>query len=168
MTDSSKIHIATIGAPFGVRGCFRLKTHTEDPKNALNYGDLTDQKGKAYAFAFVRVENPNTLIVSSKEVLDRTAAESLRGIKLYVSKEKFPTRDETDEGYYYHALLGLKVNDTEGHFIGTVESIENYGASDILVIKTDEGLKQIAFIEDAVPEVNLDKGYLVILSSNLM
>ena len=68
----STIHIATVGAPFGVRGLFRLKTFTELPEDVLSYGALTDEKGQKYSFKLIRIEDTRTLVVSSDAVPDRT------------------------------------------------------------------------------------------------
>ncbi len=163
-----RIHVATIGAPFGVRGYFRLKTTTEHPKDALSYGPLTDTKGIAYHFTLVRVENSHTLVVSEKSTSDRTKAEALRGTKLYINESALP-KILQDDAFYVRDLIGMEVHDAEGNVIGTVATVENYGASDILVIKAKEGgLKQIAFIEDSVLDICRDHNIIVIEKNHLL
>ncbi|MBX9976748.1 MAG: ribosome maturation factor RimM [Alphaproteobacteria bacterium] len=162
--------MATIGAPFGVRGCFRLKTRTEHPENALSYGPLTDASGKFYQFKLVRIEDVHTLVVSEANTPDRTAAEGLRGIKLFTDQQALPeiNTDTDDDALYCGDLIGLEARDADGNIVGTVENVENYGASDILIIKTAEGLKQIAFILDSVLDINIEKEYLVIVKDHLI
>ena len=158
---SDKIHIATIGAPFGVRGHFRLKVTTERPEDALSYGALQDSHGKAYSFNLTRIENNTTLIVTEPSVKDRTMAEAMRGVKLYVNASSLP-EIEDDDTFYESDLIGLKVVDADGAVIGETTNVFNYGASDILEVKTSEGLKQIPLIEDAVIEIDLSKEIVVI------
>lgn len=162
-----KIHIATIGAPFGVRGHFRLKTFTDLPEDALSYGPLTDEKGKTLEFKLIRVEDNRTLVVTSPAAPDRTAAEALRGIKLYAEKSAIPDVDDKDT-FYIHDLIGAEVYDEHGKIVGILFDIENYGAGDILVIKTEEGYQQIAFQKDSVPAIDLSLKKISILKDHLL
>ncbi len=165
---SDIIHIATIGAPFGVRGHLRLKTNTENPKNALSYGSLTDHKGRAYTFKLIRVENDNTLIVSEESTLDRTAAEGLRGIKLFVQKKDLPTLKNEDE-FYTNDLIGMTAYSLENELLGNVLEVHNYGASDILTLRmTDGTLKQIAFIRDSVLTVDHLQKKITLVKEHLL
>ena len=169
-----RVHLATIGAPFGVKGAFRLKTFTEHPKSVLSYGSLFDNTGKVYTFQMLRVEEPSTLVVKESSVMDRTDAQKLRGTKLYVFKENLPSStppvDHTiqEDTFYQHELLGINVVEENGASIGEVTSVENYGASDILIIKTQNGEKQAPFIKDAVLSVDLSKGILVLAKAFLI
>lgn len=160
------IHLATIGAPFGVRGHFRLKTLTENPEDSLSYGPLTDDKGTVFDITLVRVEDTRTLIVTSTRSPDRTAAENLRGTKLYGKRKELSHED--DDTLYVQDLVGLEVKDQYGDSVGKVFGVENYGASDILVIKTDSGYLQIAFIEESVPTVDIEAGTIVVIKEHLL
>lgn len=164
---SDKIHIATIGAPFGVRGHFRLKVFTEHPGDALAYGPLSDEKGKIYAFNLIRTENPNTLVVSEPSIKDRTMAERIRGIKLYIDEANLPDVED-DDTFYGSDLIDLKVVDEHGNTLGSVTNLVNYGASDILEVLTPEGKKQIPFIKDAILDVDFDKGIITIYPAFLI
>ena len=166
------VHLGTIGAPFGVRGAFRIKTRTENPTDTLtSYGALYDEQGIIFDITLVRVENPHTLIVQSQRAPDRTMAEGLRGTKLYVDKsifEKLSSHTDADE-IFYTELVGLVVKDESGEHIGVIEHIENYGASDILVIRqTDGTFVQVAFIEDSVPVVDIKKGFVTVVKDHLL
>lgn len=152
-----KIHLATVGAPFGVRGAFRLKTLTEDPLDSLSYGPLFDETGHAHTFHLVRVENAHTLVVTSPSISDRTAAELWKGQKLFMDKDKLPTLTDASDAdtFYMHDLVGMRiVSIRDNTHLGDVVRIVNYGASDILIVKTDTGEAQIAFTHDAVHHVD--------------
>jgi 16S rRNA processing protein RimM len=174
--SSKRVHIATIGAPFGVKGAFRIKTFTDDPKNILLYGSLFDIAGKTYTFHVLRTEPPATLVVREVSIIDRTEAEKLRGTKLYILKENLPSsahhenasKGHDTDTFYQHELVGMQVVTETGDIIGDVTSVENYGASDILMIKTKEGTKQIPFIKDAVPSIDLTHGTLIIVENFLL
>ncbi len=86
------------------------------------------------------------------EIVDRTAAEALRGTVLTVPRDSLPP---LAEGEYYHAdLIGLAVVDTDGVAIGTVIAVENFGAGDILEIeKPDRRTFMVPLTPAAVPEI---------------
>ncbi len=163
---SRTLHLATIGAPFGVRGHFRVKTFTENPENILSYAPLTDDKGHVFDLKLIRVEDIRTIIVSSPSVPDRTAAEKIRGIKIYGEVKDEDQKD--DSLFFIHNLVGMHVMDTEGTPVGTIFDVENYGASDILIIKTDSGYLQIAFIEESVPTINQETKTVTVVKEHLL
>jgi 16S rRNA processing protein RimM len=95
-----------------------------------------------------------------KGVSDRNAAERLRGTKLYVDRSALP---DTDNGeLYIEDMIGLKVVDEKGSIIGTLESVQNYGASDLLDIKPIDGGQNfyLPYTEDCV--VDLDAGTIIV------
>ena len=47
--------VATIGAPHGVRGEVRIRSHTENPMDFGQYGDLTDAQGRVFELRSVRI-----------------------------------------------------------------------------------------------------------------
>ena len=162
--------MATIGAPFGVRGAFRLKTMTENPQDALAHDPLRTDQGTTFSFKLVRIENQNTLIVESPQCKDRTVAEQLRGTKFYTLKENLRKDDLLEEGtFYVHDLVGANVEDQNGASLGTVYAIENYGASDILIIKTpDAAYLQVALIEESVPVIDLAQHRVTVIKEHVL
>ena len=61
-------------------------------------------------------------------------------------------------------LIGLEVRDAEGTPFGSVVAVLNFGASDILEIRRADGTELlVTFTDEAVPEVNLDQGWLRVI-----
>ena len=92
---------------------------------------------------------------------DRSAAEALKGLRLYVSKDELP---ETGEDEFYHAdLLGLEVVQ-DGDKIGIVRSIIPEGAGDVLEIDCGPGQETllVPFTREAVPEIEIGSGRLTV------
>ena len=172
--QDEKIHIATVGAPFGVRGAFRLKTLTEDPLDLLSYGDIYDESGAVHKFHKVRVENAHTLVVTSPSIIDRTQAELWRGRKFFVNHDQLPVLEDASadhdvDTFYDRALIGLSVISChDGAVLGQVVQIANHGASDILIVKTESGESQIAFIKESVMDVSLDKKTVTVEPDHLI
>ena len=109
---SQKICVARIGAPHGVRGEVRLWTFTEDPLAVLHYGPLTTRDGSR-AFEVTKARQAKDhLVATIKGVADRTAAEKLNRLELYIARDQLP---EPDDDEYYHAdLIGLAAETAAG------------------------------------------------------
>jgi 16S rRNA processing protein RimM len=74
-----------------------------------------------------------TVVVTFKEVTDRTQAEQLRGLKVYILRSALPVL--TEDEFYIEDLVGLRVilkDSTD--VIGTITHVLNFGAGDLLEI----------------------------------
>ena len=92
--------------------------------------------GGALTLKSVRPGN-NGAIARFAEVTDRNAAEALRGTELTITREELPP---LGEGEYYHAdLLGLNAVSESGEPVGTIVTVENFGAGDVLEIEKPDG-----------------------------
>lgn len=164
MTD--RILVARIGAPHGVRGEVRLFVFTEDPGAILDYDPLTDASGKRrFRIASLRAAKDH-FVARLEGVADRTAAEALTNVELYVARNALPETE--DEDTFYHAdLIGLRVEDETGAAIGTVIALHDFGAGDILEYAPAlPGVKaktlMVPFSRDAVPVVDVKGGRVVV------
>lgn len=164
---SSLICLGEITSAHGIKGAVKLKVFTADPEDILSYGPLLDQSGKVVQLRIVRTVSADSLIAIVQGIGDRTAAETLRGIKLFVPRAQLP---ETEEDEFYHTdLIGMTVETTEGDVIGQIKSVENHGAGDFLEIMTpDCASLTILFTKEAVPLVNLKDRKVVVLSEHLL
>jgi 16S rRNA processing protein RimM len=80
-----RILVGTIGAAHGLKGEVKVNSFTEDPMAIASYGPL-HVEGREQELRIKRFRPANTaLIVQFEGVEDRTAAESLKGARLYVS-----------------------------------------------------------------------------------
>jgi 16S rRNA processing protein RimM len=159
---ANRVCVAQIGAAHGVRGEVRLWTFTADPMAITHYGPLETEDGKrSFEIETVRPARAH-LVARFKGVDDRSAAERLTNVKLFVPRERSP-RTEADE--YYHAdLIGLRAEDEDGNEIGAVIAVHNFGAGDILEIQPlSGGAMMLPFIETVVPEVDIKGGRIVIV-----
>ncbi len=129
------ILLGVIGKPKGVRGLVWVYSYASDPADIASYGALTDIRGtRSFAIEAVEVKGAQ-VAVRIDGIADRNAAESLRGIKLYVSRSSMP---QLGEGRYYHAdLIGMRAIDKNGNIVGTVADIYNFGAGDVIDIERD-------------------------------
>lgn len=152
MSDAP-VTLAAVTGAHGVAGEVRLKLLGE------GYDALKAHKrfnGGALTLAKLRSDNKGGAIARFAEVTDRTAAEALRGTALTVSRNELPA---LEDGEFYHAdLIGLPVVSDTGEAIGTVCAVENFGATDIVEIEREGGVKfMVPLTEQAVPEWNAER-----------
>lgn len=150
---SHPVLLAEIGAPHGVRGEVRLKSHTADPEAFQDYGPLVDDKGRRFTVKNARVLKDDMLVVSFEGLTDRTAAEKLNRTKLYVDRSALP--EPEDDEFYHTDLLGLAVETTDGELVGTIVAVPNFGSDDLLeVARTGRKSIYVPFTKAVVPEID--------------
>ena len=105
------------------------------------------------------------LVVKFRGVDDRTAAEKLNGLTLYVERSALPPADPDE---FYHAdLIGLRAFDAAGDPLGTVTAVWNHGAGDILEIvplgATRGASQLVPFTKACVPDIDIEAGRMVVV-----
>jgi 16S rRNA processing protein RimM len=158
-----RICVGRIGAPHGVRGEVKLWPFTADPLAIARYGELADADGtRTFEVEAVRPARDH-VVARLKGVHDRTAAEALRNLELFVPRDRLPAIDMPDE--FYHAdLVGLTALARDGAALGTIIAVHNFGAGDLLEVKPRDGGETVLvpFTERTVPEIDVAAGQVVI------
>jgi 16S rRNA processing protein RimM len=154
--------LGRISGAQGLKGEVRITTFTDAPENLAAYGPLTTPDGRLFRIEDLRPVKGAVVAARLAGIADRTAAEALRGVELYVSRECLPPPDEDE--WYYDDLVGLAAISPEGAAIGEVIAVQNYGAGDLLEIRVS-GERQtllVPFTEAAVPQVDIAAGRVVV------
>lgn len=158
------ILMGRIGAAHGVRGEVRITPYTAHPEALTDYGPLdTDRPGLVIRIRKARLQN-RVLIAQLEGIADRTAAEALNGVSLYIDRSRLP--DPDDEEDFYHAdLIGLDARLDTGVSIGQVTSVPNFGASDLIEIRDPRSgdTYLYPFTKAVVPVISIKDGYLVVV-----
>lgn len=154
--------MGVILAPQGIQGAVRVKSFTQEPLGLIQYSVLYTTDESELHPQSGRLLSSGNLVVKFKEIATRTDAEAFKNQNLYIKPEQLrPLEAEND--YYYQDLQGLRVEDRDGNFIGTVQSIQNFGAGDVLEISLVQGgVQMLSFMKDAVLEVRLSDHLLII------
>lgn len=137
---TKKILVGKIVAPQGIRGDVRIQTYSEKPTDFQKFKVHPSARGAAATwdendFRFIRALPNSTVIIAHINGFDdRNAAETLRGVEIYIDRDTLPA---TRDGEYYQAdLIGFSVV-RDSNKIGTVAGFQNFGAGDI--IELDNG-----------------------------
>ncbi len=160
-TKPNLVLVAQVSAAIGLQGEFKLLSFTDDPFSVLEYSALLNEKGAPALVLTKAREHKGNLVVRAEGIPDRTAAEKIMGLKLYIDRADFP--EPEDEEYYITDLVGMAVFDVAGTQIGRVLNVENFGAGDLIDIQPLEGPSfYLAFTLENVPDVDLKARKIVV------
>jgi 16S rRNA processing protein RimM len=161
-SKSQHILLATIGAAQGLKGEVRLNTMTAEPTDVLGYGVLKTSEGKTFVIERGRMQK-DVLIAKFKGVDNRTEAEALRGIDLFIERAVLDKAIKEEDEFLYADLVGLHVSDETGQSRGLVVGVYDFGGGDVVEVKGPDGrLRMIPFSKAAVPVVDIAGGKLEI------
>lgn len=155
------ICVGAIAGSFGVRGEVRLKSYTAIPEDIETYSPLTTEDGSRSFDVQLTRQIKNGFSAHLTGVLTKEQADDLRGVQLFVPRERLPNLP--DDEFYHADLIGLTVFDTGGTELGKVSAVLNHGAGDLLEIR-GAGMKSSAllpFTRAAVPTVDLTTGRII-------
>jgi 16S rRNA processing protein RimM len=155
--------VGRIGAAHGIKGEVRILSFTTEPLALKDYGPLsTSRPGLVIEIEKARATT-NVLVARLKGITDRTAAEKLNGVELFIDRDRLPATEDEDDSYHAD-LIGLEARLADGSLLGTVTAIPNYGASDLIEVRDGRSgdTYLYPFTKAIVPEVRLAEGYLVI------
>lgn len=190
-TEPPEAGLVTLGKVIGVhglRGALRVHCFGDDAENLLRATQIfvgpcesgREVKRPEYVAGAERYEGCTSYAVldaapgRAREVRlklegvnDRNAAELLRGGFVWVAPQALRKLEPGE--YYWHELVGCRVEDERGVEIGTVESLLETGAHDLLVIRAGGATQEKdakAHLIPAVPEflreVELEKRRIVV------
>lgn len=155
--------LGQFASPHGIRGDILIRTYTSEPSAIASYGALSNKSGdQTYTIKIMRVTDKG-IVASVAGVTDRTAAERLTGIELYVDRDKLPP--PADDEFYHSDLVGLAAVFEDGRAFGTVQSVANFGAGDLVEIKRHDGgaTEYIAFTLANVPHIDFSNAVMTIV-----
>lgn len=100
------------------------------------------------------------LLLTLTGVNDRNAAEQLKGQFVQVPiEEAVPLPDGT---YYFYQLIGLRVESTEGEFLGAITEVMETGANNVYVVQQEEREILLPAIPDVIKSIDITQGIMVV------
>jgi 16S rRNA processing protein RimM len=133
--SSALIQLGFVGAPFGVRGWVKLRSHTDPPERLLEHRSL--RIGRGTVWQNYRIEDSGrsggALTVKLMGVEDRDQAQALRGAEVCVLRSELPQRDDRD--FYRADLIGCEVVNLAGLGLGLVQHFIETPAQVLMVVR---------------------------------
>jgi 16S rRNA processing protein RimM len=98
----------------------------------------------------------NGIMCLFKSMFNRTQAEQLIGVEIYVEENLFES--EKGQTIFLKEILHFQIQDLEGVSRGEIIGFSSNGPQDLLVIRKDSNAEfMIPFVEDLIEEINFDE-----------
>ena len=161
--------VGHIVKPHGIKGEFLVLPLTDHPQSTYRPGVVlhlgsVDSANQDPGLPDLKLEQVrpyrNGYIASAGGITDRNDAERLRGH--YLFREVSALEPLGDGEFFYHQLLGMKVQTNIGTVVGEVTEVYELDPNDILCVQGHEGEIMIPFSKEIVLQVNADEKCIVI------
>jgi len=159
--DDESICVGHIIGVQGVKGWVKVFSDTSPRENILNYSPWKIVTGEKIMDVAVngRLQGKN-VIAQIDGIEDRDLAVELIGSKIYIEPGQLPKLAEGE--YYWSDLIGMKVESLESEPLGTVETMMETGANDVMVLQGDRERLIPFVIDEIVREVDLANKRVVV------
>jgi len=167
------VEVGRVMGAWGVKGWFKVQAFAEDPQALFSskrwYLRPPDGPGTPpppLLHVTQSREHGGLVVAGAQEVPDRSAAEALKGARVFVARASFPTAG-TDE-YYWIDLIGCEVVNREGVALGRVDDLLDTGVHSVLrVVQGPQGLhsaseRLIPFVAAYVDTVDLSRRLITV------
>jgi 16S rRNA processing protein RimM len=159
VTDPRRVCLGVIVGVKGLRGEVRIKSFTEDPAAVGAYGPVTTTDGRTFQVAVVGRKARaagGVVIARLSGVADRTQAEALKGLELFVARSAMPA---PGAGTFYHAdLIGAEVRLTTGEVLGKVTGLHNFGGGDMMEVGEGRDSSLIPLTSEVIADLDVAAG----------
>jgi 16S rRNA processing protein RimM len=138
----------------GVKGWIKVFSNTSPRENIVKYSPWKIDTGEKVMTVKVtgRLQGKN-VIAQIAGIEDRELASDLIGSKIYIEPDQLPKLEKGE--YYWADLIGMKVETLESEPLGTVETMIETGANDVMVLQGDRERLVPFVIDEIVREIDL-------------
>lgn len=163
----TQLRVGRLTKAHGLKGAIKIELYTDAPDRrfvpgavfSLQVPEDSPWHGRTLELAELKWYN-NHPVAFFKDVLDRSAAESLIKAILWVDHDD-STAPAEEDAWFDHQLVGLSVI-RDGARIGEVTQIDHFPAQDLLTVKTEQGEVLVPFVKAIVATVDIDAGTLTV------
>ena len=156
------IILGRVSGLFGVKGWVKVYSHTSPREGILRYKTWylkRETDWQAYELAAGQAQSKG-VVAKLAGFEDRDQAAKLIDLDIGVRREQLPKLKPGE--YYWSDLEGLRVENLDGVELGVVSHLFETGANDVLVVK-GERERLIPYTRgEAVREVDLQAGIILV------
>ncbi len=164
------IEVGRVLGAWGVKGWIRVQPFSSDPKALFSSRrwfvrppEVAGPRppGAAPWPPLLRIthskDHGDGVVAAAQELPDRSAAEAMKGARLFIARSSFPTAPDGE--YYWVDLIGLQVLNRDGALLGTVADLLDTGAHSVLRVDRPDGdageQRLIPFVGAYIDDVDL-------------
>jgi 16S rRNA processing protein RimM len=153
--------VGRVTKPHGVRGEMRVAPMADD---ATRFGRLErvylDEEGSRWANVESARIHKGLALLKLEGYDSREDVDALREAWLFVAAED---ADPLGQGeYYLYQLIGLTVQDEDGHLLGELVEVIETGANNVFVVEGEDGQLLLPDIPDVVQEIDFSTGAMTV------
>lgn len=168
------VELGYIGDAYGIRGWIKVQPHTGEGESLLSadcwYFRRPGESTYTKADVMFSRAHSGTVVAQLRGSDNRTAAEALKGLQVWVPRSAFPSAG--DDEFYWVDLIGAQVTNLQDESLGKVVGLLDNGVHTVLRVayespvaddkpaKTAERL--IPFVGQYVQTVDVDAGRIVV------
>jgi 16S rRNA processing protein RimM len=173
------IEVGRIVDAWGLKGWIKVQPFADDPQALFSSrrwfllpsekpGPARPATGIAAIPSLLKItqakDHGDVVVALAQEVPDRTAAEALRGARVFIGRASFPSAGPDE--FYWVDLIGLDVVNREGVALGRVVGLIDTGPHSVLRVapvevahgaNAQEAERLIPFVGAYVDEVSLER-----------
>ena len=166
------IEVGRVLGAYGLQGWIRVQPFASEPQALFSsrrwFVLAPEPPGPAHASypPLLRITHSrsqgDSVVAAAQELPDRTAAEAMRGCRIFIGRSSFPTAGDGE--YYWIDLIGLAVKNRDGIALGEVIGLIDTGVHSVLRLrrpdapadaKPDQAERLIPFVAAYIDEVDI-------------
>lgn len=152
----SPIVVGRIGSAYGIQGWAKIISYTDPKENILDYTPW--QLLLNGSWRTIRLldgkRHGNGLVVHLDGYHNPEAIRQIVNAEIGIQQEQLPKLPEGQ--YYWSDLIGIKVVNIQDHVLGTVISLFETGANDVMVVKGEKEVL-LPYIPQVVLSIDLEQ-----------
>ncbi len=161
------VEVGRVIGAWGVKGWFKVQPFATDPQALFSSKRwyLRPPEGPGVPpppllHVTQSREHGGLVVAGAQEVSDRSAAEALRGARVFVARGSFPTA--APDEYYWVDLIGCEVFNREGVAFGAVADLIDTGAHSVLRVVQGDAERLVPFVAAYIDTVDLAAKRIVV------
>ena len=154
------LEVGKIVATHGIMGEVRVQPWADSPEFLCQFKTLyVDKAHVPYAVERAR-PHKNMAIIKFEQVYDVPSALAMRNAVLYINRDDVKLPDGT---FFLVDAIGLEVRSAaDGTVLGKVADILTLPANNVYVVKGGPRELMIPAVDEFVPKVDIDGGYMLV------
>ena len=143
-----KVILGRISGVYGVKGWVKVFSYTDPMEAIVDYSPwyIRAENCKTSDWTKVKLKSgkrqAKTVVAKLENCNDRDQAMTYVGTEIAIDLQQLEQLKEKDE-YYWRDLIGLRVINQQDITLGTVKSLLETGANDVLVVVSEVDGKEI-------------------------
>lgn len=152
---SNYFYLGKVTKHFGLAGELNVYIDSDEPSKYYHMESVFFNLGEELIPFFVesiKVKSPNQLVIKFADITGENVEEYV-GVELYQPMSMLPPL--TGNKFYYHEVIGFKVEDVNLGYIGIIDDILDYPAQAIIKISYEEKEILLPVVDEYI--VNVDR-----------